>query len=326
MSRHEAAARMEFLDLPGNPVPPGASVLHIVTADGIRLRAARFRPNVGSKVVGTVCLFQGRGEQIEKYFAAIGALQRRGFHIVAFDWRGQGGSQRLTRNPRKGHVSDFRHYERDIDAVRRHVALPDCPPPYFALGPSMGGHILLRAAPRLRPWISRMVLASPFFDFGKTPLGRRGIRTISAPLRWMGLGRAYIPRPFRRYSMSGGFEGNPLTSDPAKFSMMVEIARARPDLTIGAPTIGWIDAAVRSVNALDDERFVADVSIPVLLVNAGADRVVSVLAVERMARRIRGAGYVLIPGARHELLMERDLYSAQFWAAFDAFVPGGGPV
>jgi lysophospholipase len=31
---------------------------------------------------------------------------------------------------------------------------------------------------------------------------------------------------------------------------------------------------------------------------------------------------LLIPGAQHELLMEQDGYRQQFWAAFDAFVPG----
>jgi lysophospholipase len=31
---------------------------------------------------------------------------------------------------------------------------------------------------------------------------------------------------------------------------------------------------------------------------------------------------LLIPGAQHELLMEQDVYRQQFWAAFDAFVPG----
>jgi lysophospholipase len=30
----------------------------------------------------------------------------------------------------------------------------------------------------------------------------------------------------------------------------------------------------------------------------------------------------VVPGSRHELLMERDIVRGQFWAAFDAFVPG----
>jgi lysophospholipase len=30
----------------------------------------------------------------------------------------------------------------------------------------------------------------------------------------------------------------------------------------------------------------------------------------------------VIPGARHEILMERDVIREEFWAAFDAFIPG----
>jgi len=40
------------------------------------------------------------------------------------------------------------------------------------------------------------------------------------------------------------------------------------------------------------------------------------------AVRLRAGSHLVIPGARHELLMEQDRYREQFWAAFDAFVPG----
>ena len=32
--------------------------------------------------------------------------------------------------------------------------------------------------------------------------------------------------------------------------------------------------------------------------------------------------HLILPGARHEILQEQDQFRAQFWAAFDAFVPG----
>ena len=32
--------------------------------------------------------------------------------------------------------------------------------------------------------------------------------------------------------------------------------------------------------------------------------------------------HLIVPGARHEMLKEQDQYRKQFWAAFDAFVPG----
>ena len=37
---------------------------------------------------------------------------------------------------------------------------------------------------------------------------------------------------------------------------------------------------------------------------------------------LRAGSHLVVVGAQHELLMEQDRYRAQFWAAFDAFVPG----
>jgi len=43
---------------------------------------------------------------------------------------------------------------------------------------------------------------------------------------------------------------------------------------------------------------------------------------EQLAREVRIGSFLMISGARHEILMERDIFREQFWAAFDAFVPG----
>ena len=55
---------------------------------------------------------------------------------------------------------------------------------------------------------------------------------------------------------------------------------------------------------------------------AGADEVVSTEAVAAYARRLRGGSVLMIDGARHEILQEADMFREQFFAAFDAFVPG----
>ena len=49
-------------------------------------------------------LFQtGRADMIEKYGDAIDAFRAQGWDVTAFDWRGQGGSGRLTRDG-TGHI------------------------------------------------------------------------------------------------------------------------------------------------------------------------------------------------------------------------------
>jgi lysophospholipase len=62
--------------------------------------------------------------------------------------------------------------------------------------------------------------------------------------------------------------------------------------------------------------------VPTLIVTAGADKVVRPLAAERFVRNMRLGREIVLPGARHEILMERDAIRAAFWAAFDAFIPG----
>ena len=99
--------------------------------DGVQLRHARWDATRGPRR-GTVCLFQGRGEFIEKYFEVIADLRRRGFAVATMDWRGQGGSTRLLANPRKGHVRSFAEFDRDLAHFMQEVVLPDCPAPYIA--------------------------------------------------------------------------------------------------------------------------------------------------------------------------------------------------
>ena len=87
---------MDLVALAKNPIPSGA-ITGMFRSDKLRLRFARWEPTRGP-VRGTVCLFQGRGEFIEKYFEVIADLRRRGFAVATMDWRGQGGSERLLSN------------------------------------------------------------------------------------------------------------------------------------------------------------------------------------------------------------------------------------
>ncbi len=61
---------------------------------------------------------------------------------------------------------------------------------------------------------------------------------------------------------------------------------------------------------------------PILIIAAGQDNIVSTPAIDEFAVRLRAGSHLIVPGARHEMLMEADRFRAQVLAAFDAFVPG----
>ena len=73
---------------------------------------------------------------------------------------------------------------------------------------------------------------------------------------------------------------------------------------------------------MTDPAFCRRIRTPMLVVVPGADRVVSVGAMERFTQRLKTATLVRIPYARHEILMERNSLREQFWAAFGVFIPG----
>ena len=95
-------------------------------------------------------------------------------------------------------------------------------------------------------------------------------------------------------------------------------------LGVGGPTWGWLSAAYKAMAQLKDTKFPITIKVPSLIVNAGLDRIVSNRATELLVEHLPAGSLVTIEGARHEILMEQDIFREQFWAAFDAFVPGSG--
>jgi lysophospholipase len=272
-----------------------------------------------------VCIFQGRSEWIEKYFETVRDLRARGFAVAALDWRGQGLSDRALSDRRKGYVRDFSEYETDLEAFMREVVLPDCPPPIFALGHSTGATVLIRAAHRGHLWFDRIVLTSPLLALGGVDYSMGAGPVIVRTLRLAGFGTMYVPKTDTSIVESRPFLGNILTTDPVRYARNAAILEAEPALALGAPTVAWMDAAFRTMRQLREPRYPAEIRQPILIVAGGNDAVVSNPAIEEFASLLRTGSHLVVPGAQHELLMEQDRYRSQFWAAFDAFVPGSAP-
>jgi len=163
-----------------------------------------------------------------------------------------------------------------------------------------------------------MVLLTPLL--GIAGRSRRFLLLYSGLFQFFGMGESYVPGGGRTLVQTEPFEGNPVTSDRQRHARTSAIIAARPDLGLGSPTVSWIHAAMRAAETFDSPDFPASVPMPVLMVMAGRESVVSNPAIERLSSRMKTGAHTLIPGARHEILSEADVYRDQFWAAFDSFV------
>jgi lysophospholipase len=301
-----------------NREPAGSQCHEVLTADGIRLRAITITPEKANK--GTVVVLNGRSEFVERYFETFNDLTKRGYAVASFDWRGQGGSQRLLKNPMRGFVNSFAAYDKDLNAIMETLVQKQCPKPYYALAHSMGGQLLLRAL-RDRNYFSRAVMTGPLlgFHYGRWP--RWVVPVLTFIVKYCGFGWVYIPGSSTKPVMQRDqFVGNVLMSDKTRWDRDIAILEAHPQLGIGGPTYSWLRAAMMSMNHLHRWPRKKGPTCPTLIVLAGNDRVVDNREARNFVAQAPGFSLTVLNGAEHEILNETNDIRQRFWAAFDAFM------
>jgi len=139
-------------------IPSGARISHWRAPDGWPLR--RFDWPSGGASRGSILFQGGRGDIFEKYLEAFAHWHGQGWSITSFDWRGQGGSGRLSPHRHVGHVDDFSTFTDDFRDFWAEWE-PAAAGPRVLMGHSMGGHLILRALVEGAAQPSAAVLIAP---------------------------------------------------------------------------------------------------------------------------------------------------------------------
>ena len=302
----------------GNKAPDNIQCVEVVASDGVRLRAAYAIPK---NPKGTVLIFGGRAEFIERYFETMSDLMRLGYGVATFDWRGQGGSQRLLIDSNLGYINSFADYDSDIDAVYTRVLVAQCPKPFYGLAHSTGGHMMLRAL-RGKKWLERAVITSPLLglNFGAWPASIA--RLLATVATHTGFGKAPILGSSSQTLKDLPFAGNVLTSDRRRWDRDAATLVAHPELGTGAPTYSWVNATLNSIDELQKWPITQGPSCPTLIVMAGLDRLVSNTGTKAFLERAPGFSAITIADSQHEIMNEKPEIRERFLAAFGAFISG----
>ncbi|MDU8913788.1 alpha/beta hydrolase [Aestuariicoccus sp. MJ-SS9] len=285
-----------FADLAEGPA--GARAFWLRAGDGVQLRVGHF-PSEGGK--GTVLLFPGRTEYIEKYGRTAADLAQRGYHTLTIDWRGQGLADRLLDDKLAGHVHHFDDYQKDVAAMLDAARDLDLPRPFHLLAHSMGGCIGLRAV------LSGLPAASATFSAPMWGIAMSGpLRPAAWALSWsgaaLGFGHVYTPgtRP-SSYVNSEPFAGNLLTRDEEMWNYMRAQTEAQPELQLGGPSLRWLHQALSECRALAQRP---SPTLPCLTLAGTAEAIVDADRIAERMDRWPGGAMEWIEGGQHECLME----------------------
>lgn len=304
--------------------PVGGRMGYFKGVDGHPLRYAVW-PAQGTHGRGTIVFLNGRSEFIEKHFESYADLSERGFNIATMDWRGQGLSGRMAKNPHKDHQESFDERRADLAVFLKTVVKPKLPGPYFALGHSLGAHMIFHHLHDQPGFFDRAVALAPMMGIAQVPLPDWAMQAWVEGACALGLGTLYLPGQGdygeRRKSLE---RADYLTSDIARFRDEEAAISDNFGLAMGGITYGWLRAAKRSVLRLERAGFAEAIETPILVITAGADRVVDNEEIADFARRMPQAKIIDIPGARHELLKENDGIRTQVLGHIMRYLKGSG--
>jgi alpha-beta hydrolase superfamily lysophospholipase len=238
-----------------------ADVAFWTAADGARL-ALRRAPAAG-RARGALILLHGFGDHSGRYAEVAAWFAERGISVWALDQRGHG------RSPgKRGHVSRFAQFVSDVAALRKLVGGEE-PAPQLLLGHSFGGTVVLRYLETAPEGVAGAIVSSPFLAV-----------TMAVPLWKRAMARVLLDL-LPAVPVATGLDVAHLSTDPAVGQAAKSDHLYHRVMTPRA--YHEILQAQRAVVAEGDR-----ITVPLLVLLAGDDRIVSRAASEAFARGLEG--------------------------------------
>ncbi|WEK43564.1 MAG: alpha/beta hydrolase [Candidatus Sphingomonas colombiensis] len=295
-------------------LPAGASISYWAAPDGWAIR--RFDWPAEGTPRGAILFQGGRGDVFEKYLETFGYWHDAGWTVASFDWRGQGGSGRLSPDQHVGHASDFAPWIADLAAFWQAW---DAPGPRVIMGHSMGGYLVLRALVERAVDPAAAVLVAPMLGL-RAPVGpwlgeqvARLMCRLGNPARaaWKG-----HERPGARLDRQ-----KLLTHDSGRYDDEGFWYAQKPEIQLGPPSWAWLTQAFAGTRALEADPRLGKLETPTMILVAEADALVDPRAALRIAEHLPAAEVVHFgPESAHEILREADAVRDRALAAIDGFL------
>ena len=273
------------------------------TSDGQTIRTAKWEAK--SKKRGTLFFLQGMGGFIEGYTDFAQKMNDLGFDVFTLDWRGQGGSSRITQKPSLLHIHSFDDYVRDLEgyfAQQKEFARP-----VIVVGNSMGGHIALRYIYNHPNAVDGLIALSPMIDVNTNKYPYFLARALAKTFRSLGGAEKFI-FGFKSFDLDkciSSFDPDKY-GDRGKYISDCVFLNSHQNLATGGPSFSWLAAAFDSCDKIRDYDFASRILIPVLMVTVPKDHLVDADAQRELCAIMPKCRQILYQDGHHNLLKDRD--------------------
>lgn len=274
----------------------------ILSHDKIRIHYRIFEPSEGP-VKGNVVIISGRTEFMRKYAELLYDLRSSGYRFFIYDHRGQGESERLLTDTRKGYVNHFKDYVSDLERFMNTVVKPMGADNTYFLAHSMGGAIATRYVIEHPESVTAMVASSPMFQASTGNISPAVAYQLLSIFIFVGQGESYtLGRSAEEWQQS--FVLNEVTTSKARHDYTQQELKENNALIVAGPTHRWVKEALDSGFWIMPRAEL--IKTPLLVLQAGDETVVDPESGVDVCQRAKHCRVSIFPGAKHQLLMEQD--------------------
>jgi lysophospholipase len=288
---------------------------------GVENKRINYAAFISSQPESCLVISPGRSESYLKYKELAFDLSALNISIFIIDHRGQGLSERLLENPYKGYVDQFDDYTDDLNTFITTVVKPNCAiaDKPILLGHSMGGAIATRLIQKYPNSVKATLLSSPMIAINKGGLPEWLAKTLIysgtffnqllTDQAWYFIGQS-------DYQLKD-FDGNHLMHSKIRYQTFIDLYQEYPQLQLGGVTFNWLKQAIIINQAIFSD--LDKIATPISIMQAGEDTIVDNQVQNDFCQQLNQLKPLLCPlsqpliieGARHELLFEKDEYRNQ---------------
>jgi alpha-beta hydrolase superfamily lysophospholipase len=272
---------------------PDVQTASFETADGYKIHYSVTRPAGAAKRL--VVILHGFADHSERYRELIDHLAGQGAVVFAYDQRGNGESE-----GQRGHLMRYQELVDELDAFLKiaYAAEPGLERVIYAH--STGAILALTYLFGHPEAADRLVLSAPCL-----------ILTFQAPAAKVLIGKAFSAL-LPKVTLQAGFDPGSVSRDPA----IVAANKADPLVTQAISTRFYTEVYGKAMSGALHR--IEQVTLPTLVLQGSADRLVSPSVADEFEKRVPAAKIIRYDGGYHE--SHNDIHRQQVFSDVDAWL------
>ncbi len=315
------AAQVAAFDIPD--MPEDWVWDNFTSNDGIKMRYGQTGNTNAAQA--TVVMIPGYTATMDMYGEQVAEIAARGYHVVGFDLRGQGGSERPRPNqPEKLLIDNFKIYSNDLALFVEAMSLPE-DRLVVLMGISFGGHVAYRIGGEHADLVDGLLLLAPALQPNS---GDRSFADVNRLLKIgdaLGKDKNYVPgntdwKPRSEDDLLRAGIGY-CASSPKRLPMRDAVFTRRPEQRVGGVTFNWGREFYGSSEFVLQGGYPEAINLPVTMIHAERDDfVVTDVNKDVCDRRMNDCVSITPPASGHCLLQETDPILDSIYQSLDDLV------